>query len=527
MSGNSANAEVPAYVDCPHCRQRLAHTNGAPRQLFACPHCGRQLQILPPASPLSPTAVPPTAAPSPEKSSPMVKYVLGVAGVVTLAIVGTLLVITLSHDSWESYHGRDFVETVKNAEAIRESNPLGAYRMLEGALDEASLHVVNDPGLQRTIENAKAVKDTLFVQVEQIIREQEAETRKREEETRLAKEKETRQIAEAKRAKDEAAEMEARREKQKKERQAAAHARVKVYADVPKLARNALNAAKRIEARTEIGVTDAKYSEEVGDSWGDVKIFVESPEGKQFSEFSSLLLLAINSYKSAMDSWKLKLDTSSAEIEGKMEDSMQTSWKRASEYIRLADKLLTPETCEKALQVIAEMLADEEADHAPTRREPIGAIESLGGRIEQVNEGLSVRMPPHISDGDLSDLQGLSKLQELWLDGTQVTDKGLKELLDLKSLQALFLDRTGVTDAGLIYLQGLTNLQRLSLEGTQVTDAGLTHLQGLTNLQRLALDGTQVTDAGLLHLQGLKGLQALWLGATGFRTLASPNLKVS
>ncbi|HUY35988.1 MAG TPA: hypothetical protein VMV69_24835 [Pirellulales bacterium] len=294
----------------------------------------------------------------------MVKYVLVAAGVVTLAIVGTLLAVTLSHDSWESYHGGEFAEKVKQAEAFRESNPLGAYRMLEGALDEASSHKVKDPDLQRAIENAKNAKDALFVQVEKIIREQEAEAKRLEEERRLAKEKEARQIAEAKRAKDEAAEIEARREKEKKERQAAAHARVKAYADVPKSARDALNAVKRIEARTEVGVAYVKYSEAVGESWADVKIFVESPEGKQLSELSDVLRSAISAYKSAMDSWRWKLDARSDDEKSVWEHSLQTSWKHASEYIELADKLLAPDSCETALEAIAEMAADKEVTTA-------------------------------------------------------------------------------------------------------------------------------------------------------------------
>ena len=51
------------------------------------------------------------------------------------------------------------------------------------------------------------------------------------------------------------------------------------------------------------------------------------------------------------------------------------------------------------------------------------------------------------------------------------------------------------------HLKGLTALQRLNLNGTQLTDAGLEHLKGLTRLQRLALRNTKVTDAGVTRLQ--------------------------
>ena len=73
-----------------------------------------------------------------------------------------------------------------------------------------------------------------------------------------------------------------------------------------------------------------------------------------------------------------------------------------------------------------------------------------------------------------------------------------------------------VPDAGLEILSGLTGLQQLGLNETQVSDAGLEHLKGLTSLQFLNLNDTQVTDAGLEHLQGLTNLQDLRLHHTQF-----------
>ncbi len=46
----------------------------------------------------------------------------------------------------------------------------------------------------------------------------------------------------------------------------------------------------------------------------------------------------------------------------------------------------------------------------------------------------------------------------------------------------------------------MNDLQQLNLNGTQVTDAGLEHLKGLTRLQTLFLINTQITDAGLVHV---------------------------
>jgi hypothetical protein len=107
----------------------------------------------------------------------------------------------------------------------------------------------------------------------------------------------------------------------------------------------------------------------------------------------------------------------------------------------------------------------------------------------------------HITDADLEQLVGFTKLAMAELDGTQVTDAGLEHLSGLTRLEWLSLDETQVTDAGLEHLRLLTRLKGLSLKGTRVTDAGLEHLKGLTRLDWLGLNKTQVTDAGVAQLQ--------------------------
>lgn len=118
------------------------------------------------------------------------------------------------------------------------------------------------------------------------------------------------------------------------------------------------------------------------------------------------------------------------------------------------------------------------------------------------------------TDGVLVHLQGLSQLQELWLDDTKVTDAGLVNLEGLSQVQWLLLDNTQITDAGLVHLQRLSQLRGLVLRGTQITDAGLVHLQRLSQLRGVVLRNTQITDVGLAHLQGLRQLQGLDLRNT-------------
>ena len=93
------------------------------------------------------------------------------------------------------------------------------------------------------------------------------------------------------------------------------------------------------------------------------------------------------------------------------------------------------------------------------------------------------------------------------------------EILKLKKLQflriggsgylvqfrmLLFIDEWGIIDISV--LQGLTNLQSLSLQSTQVEDISV--LQGLTNLQSLSLQSTQVEDISPLLPLIRKGIKA-------------------
>jgi hypothetical protein len=50
-------------------------------------------------------------------------------------------------------------------------------------------------------------------------------------------------------------------------------------------------------------------------------------------------------------------------------------------------------------------------------------------------------------------------------------------------------------------LADLKQLEQLDLEGTQVTDRGLKHLYSLIKLELVKLDGTGVTSAGIEELK--------------------------
>jgi hypothetical protein len=162
----------------------------------------------------------------------------------------------------------------------------------------------------------------------------------------------------------------------------------------------------------------------------------------------------------------------------------------------------------------------------PSYREQqvIQRVEELGGRVEtktdnpdwlkklvgedRLNESkLYMRAStvqlsgPEITDSQVAQLNGLSRLRGLDLRRTAVTDSGLALLSGLTSLKYLNLDRTLVTDNGLTHLQRFPILRTLSLDRTAITDNGLMHLNRITTLRRLHITGTTVTDHGIEALQ--------------------------
>jgi hypothetical protein len=134
---------------------------------------------------------------------------------------------------------------------------------------------------------------------------------------------------------------------------------------------------------------------------------------------------------------------------------------------------------------------------------------------------------PRITDAALKHIEGLTQLENLDLQRTNVTGAGLERLHRLTRLRWLNLRSTLVSDAGLRHVRGLTTLDVLTLDKTKVTDAGLEHLKPLTELSVLSLANTQVTDAGLQHLRGLTKLKVLLLAGTQVTQAGKEDLRQS
>jgi hypothetical protein len=142
---------------------------------------------------------------------------------------------------------------------------------------------------------------------------------------------------------------------------------------------------------------------------------------------------------------------------------------------------------------------------AQIQREAVAAIRRAGGWV--VYEGptiLSLAQPGWRSGPQwLGDRIGPHYfLHVAAVDlGPQGSDAVIAQVGKLSRLRQLFLDGSHVTSAGMVHLKGLTSLQELNLDSTSVDDTGLGPLKGLTGLQVLSLRRTCVTDVGFRDLQ--------------------------
>jgi hypothetical protein len=102
----------------------------------------------------------------------------------------------------------------------------------------------------------------------------------------------------------------------------------------------------------------------------------------------------------------------------------------------------------------------------------------------------------------------------------------LRSLTQLKTLQfACLPSGPPIGDAAVEHLKGLTQLEELYLNYTDLTDDGLAHLRGLERLKDLGIDSQNISDQGLLHLAELKQLTILRLREARFTADGLQRLK--
>lgn len=200
------------------------------------------------------------------------------------------------------------------------------------------------------------------------------------------------------------------------------------------------------------------------------------------------------------------------------------------------------------------------SDEAPDRRAAL-AVLNLGGTVSVRAESGELRsissseelpVTPFVvkeinlasrSDVDdevMSDLQGLSELEALYLQETSVSDRGLANLTDegrepLPALKRIYLSDTDISEAGLQHLAGSGDLEGLLLHDTQVSRAdvltrfpnlnmlaiahgpleagSMSVVKSLPNLGRLEIDGRQLSIDVAEDVARLKKLRQLVLSS--------------
>lgn len=67
---------------------------------------------------------------------------------------------------------------------------------------------------------------------------------------------------------------------------------------------DAIKALKKLEAKAEVGMSYQKYLDALGDANAEVKVFIDSPSGKQNPQLTKSLNKVIDHYKDATELWK-------------------------------------------------------------------------------------------------------------------------------------------------------------------------------------------------------------------------------
>ena len=148
------------------------------------------------------------------------------------------------------------------------------------------------------------------------------------------------------------------------------------------------------------------------------------------------------------------------------------------------------------------------------------------GHVVWVHMG-SIEGSPRFSDDDLVHVAALYDLQDLNLQGSNITDAGLPKLAGLKKLRTLYLSGTHVTDKGLRSVASLSGLEELTLAYCNIADNVISGLQQLPSLKLLNLNYTNVGDAGVDALCNMKSLTDLLIGDTSITTEGALRLKAA
>lgn len=227
------------------------------------------------------------------------------------------------------------------------------------ALDSYELVVAKgrtsgDAEVKEKVEAATDKSARLRLTLKDELAKEDADRRQREEEEHAKEEK--KRLEEEERRKAALAEMEAQKrlEAEHRAEETRKLEAIKAYASPPAAARTALNAIKKLNARTEVGINYRDYGTVVGETWAEVKVFVESPEGEQLEDFSKLLVGTVDKYRLALDIWRGKID-GDLEYDKTLADVLlQECWRAAGARLKVAEGLLGGDKVETYLSSAVE-----------------------------------------------------------------------------------------------------------------------------------------------------------------------------
>lgn len=105
----------------------------------------------------------------------------------------------------------------------------------------------------------------------------------------------------------------------------------------------------------------------------------------------------------------------------------------------------------------------------------------------------------------------------VWHYGDSIQNKReLEKLKLLPELSGASFSGSNLNDAGLAVVCGLSKLEKLDLQGTEITNDGLCGLKKLTSLNYLRLkENWQLTNSCILHLKQIPSLCNLQIQETG------------
>lgn len=131
------------------------------------------------------------------------------------------------------------------------------------------------------------------------------------------------------------------------------------YANIPEEAEDAYKSLKRLEARTEIGVNYHDYNRVIGDTFPDVKLFLESREAKNLPELAFVLANAMDCYREVDRLWGIKISSDDASEKYKASITLITAqpilWRVATTNLSGAKAIIQsePGELEAAQKLIA------------------------------------------------------------------------------------------------------------------------------------------------------------------------------